>query len=56
MCLNKVISLSLSLFHCHLYNSVDFDNDKIYCCSYGDHSHVISDSSLDDAIKKPEDR
>ena len=22
------------------------------CCSYGDHSHAISDSSVDDAIKK----
>ena len=27
-------------------------NDRINCCSYGDHSHAISDSSVDDAIKK----
>ena len=32
-----------------LYSDV---NDRIYCCSYGDHSHAISDSSVDDAIKK----
>ena len=46
-----------------LYNSVDFDhsemrelysdvNGRINCCSYGGHSHAISDSSVDDAIKK----
>ena len=27
-------------------------NDRINCCSYGDYSHAISDSSVDDAIKK----
>ena len=25
---------------------------NVNCCSYGDHSHAISDSSVDDAIKK----
>ena len=33
----------------HVYSDV---NDKINCCSYGDHSHTFSDSSVDDAIKK----
>ena len=32
-----------------LYSDV---NDRITCCSYGDHSHAISDRSVDDAIKK----
>ena len=32
-----------------LYSDV---NDRINCCSNGDHSHAISDSSVDDAIKK----
>ena len=32
-----------------LYSDV---NDRINCCSYGDHSHAISDSSVDVAIKK----
>ena len=32
-----------------IYSNV---NDRINCCSYGDHSHAISDSSVDDAIKK----
>ena len=34
---------------CELYSDV---NDRINCCSYGDHSHAISDSSVDHAIKK----
>ena len=32
-----------------LYSDV---NVRSNCCSYGDHSHAISDSSVDDAIKK----
>ena len=32
-----------------LYSDV---NDRINCCSDGDHSHAISDSSVDDDIKK----
>ena len=32
-----------------LYSDV---NDGINCCSYDDHSHAVSDSSVDDAIKK----
>ena len=32
-----------------LYSDV---NNGINCCSYGDHSRAISDSSVDDAIKK----
>ena len=29
---------------------------RINCCSCGDHSHAMSDSSVDGAIKKTEDR
>ena len=54
---------TFSRYYDDLYNSVDFDhseirdlysdvNDRIICCSYGDQSHAISDSSVDDAIKK----
>ena len=32
-----------------LYSDV---NDIINCCLYGDYSHAIGDSSVDDAIKK----
>ena len=32
-----------------IYSNV---NVRINCCSYGDHNHAISDSSVDDAIKK----
>ena len=32
-----------------LYSDV---NDRINCCPYGDHSHAISDSSVDDTITK----
>ena len=57
------IANAFSRYYDDLYNSVDFDhsemrelysdvNDRINCCSYGDHSHAISDSSVDDAIKK----
>ena len=57
------IADAFSRYDDNLYNSVDFDhsemrelysdvNDRIYCCSYGDHSHAISDSSVDDVIKK----
>ena len=57
------IADAFSRYYDDLYNSVDFDhsemrelysdvNDRINCCSYGDHSHAISDSSVDDAIKK----
>ena len=56
------IANAFSRYYDDLYNSVDFDrsemrelysdvNDRINC-SYGDHSHAISDSSVDDAIKK----
>ena len=57
------IADAFSRYYDDLYNSIDFDhskmrelysdvNDRINCCSYGDHSHAISDSSVDDAIKK----
>ena len=57
------IANAFSRYYDDLYNSVDFDhsemrelysdvNDRINCCSYGDHSHAISDSSVDDAITK----
>ena len=54
---------ALSRYYDNLYNSVDFDhsgmhelysviNYRINCCSDGDHSYVISNSSVDEAIKK----
>ena len=57
------IANAFSRYYDDLYNSVDFDhskmrelysnvNDRNNCCSYGGYSHAISDSSVNDAIKK----